>query len=618
MSLLLKSVWRGVLRPLVRSPLNARSVASLSERSQCPSSDAITVMLRAADSPADVLAAVTSQLPAMTHRHMLQALRCIFQLQKADNFSQDNDSLIKDPAFGLLCQNFKKHVRSLDVNEAIEAVKVLTFLGVPPESLLVQTLLQLIRCQINMLNIRQIMFVDFLLSRFDTKNHLVDALKLALPLAFQIHLPLELDNQDLPLLKDMLAYCCSHDLPDRCINNVVTGLLLHDQKIDAQIAKSIIWSLCQTNCTENVYPTRVQLLHICYDILTQRIDQLTYDDVLRTAAKVKGRILEKHPEYYHEQLMDAIANYMVKNNVDFEKSLLVARVLSRMAHTHLSLIEYLCQLAASSQTTLSNARTNILFGFVNCLSNNNFTPPPDQWDLLRRQISTNPVLDARSSALPWAKFCLELASLGHFEDKLLDRVFSKEYLTEHLKREHNTLDYMQLFTLHEAVNTFYSQRYQLPAHILEKAKEMYPMHGMTEQLEESLASGLGGNEYLVRNVVLPNGIVADLLMCLKGGYPIALPVRSCNEKIPIEKLLLPRGGIPVCIMNFNQGCFSMNSSRLRGIFRLVLDILEKQGYAAVAVNVNEWLAAPAHERTPYLMREVGYKCGEIGMKLSIT
>lgn len=71
-------------------------------------------------------------------------------------------------------------------------------------------------------------------------------------------------------------------------------------------------------------------------------------------------------------------------------------------------------------------------------------------------------------------------------------------------------------------------------------------------------------------------------------------------------------------MSFNQGCFSMNSNRLRGTFRLVLDVLEKKGYAAVAVNTNEWLNAPPHERTPYLMREVGYKCGEIGVKLSAT
>lgn len=230
----------------------------------------------------------------------------------------------------MLLQNFKKHARSLDVNEAIEATKVLSYLQVPVDSLIVQTMLQLIRSNINMINTRQIMFLDFLLAQFDGKNHLVDALKLALPLAFQIHLPLELDHEDLPLLRDMLAYCCMHDLPDRCINNVVTGLLLHDQAIDAQTAKSIIWSLCQINCTEEVYPTRVQLLHICCDILTHNVNQLSYDAILRTAVRIKGRVLEKHPEFYHQQLIDAIAQYIVQKNVDFEKGLLIARVLSRI------------------------------------------------------------------------------------------------------------------------------------------------------------------------------------------------------------------------------------------------------------------------------------------------
>lgn len=216
------------------------------------------------------------------------------------------------------------------MNEAIEATKALSYLKVPVESLVVQTLLQIIRCNINQLNIRHIMFLDFVLNRFDRRNHLVDALKLALPLAFQIHLPMELDKEDLPLLKDMLAYACSRELPDRIINNVVTGLLLHDQIIDAQTAKSIVWSLCQINCTDTLFPTRVQLLHICCDILTLTLDKLTYDDVLKTAAKIKGRVLEKHPEYYHEQLMDAVAEYVIRNEIEFEKCLLVARVLSRI------------------------------------------------------------------------------------------------------------------------------------------------------------------------------------------------------------------------------------------------------------------------------------------------
>ncbi|KAM3959333.1 uncharacterized protein ACR2FA_006633 [Aphomia sociella] len=621
MTLLLKNMWRSMIRSSslsksLRSQSFCSSVSTELIRARIP--DAVMASLKSAQNTSDLLAAVQAHMPSMTHKHMMQALRSLFELQKSGRYKEDTENLMKNPAFNVLCQSFKKHAPALDVNEAIEATKVLSYLKVPVDSLIVQTLLQMIRCNINMINIRQIMFLDFLLSRFDTKNHLVDALKLALPLAFQIHLPLELDNQDLPLLRDMLAYSCTHNLPDRCINNIVTGLLLHDQGINAQIAKLIIWSLCQINCTEEVYPTRVQLLHICYDILSQRIDDLSYDDVLKTAAKIKGRVLEKHPEYYHEQLMDTIANYVISHEVNFEKSLLVARVLSRIAHTHLGLVEYLCNLAVSSPVTLANARTNVLFGFINILSNNNYTPDPDQWLELRRQISLNPVLDANNATLPWAKICLELASLGHYEDKLLNRVFSEDFLNEFLARDYNTLDYLQILTLYEAVRTFHNDQILLPSPVLEKAKALYPVHATTSLAEESLARGLGNKECLVKNVVLPNGIVADLMLCLKNGYPLKLPALPNENKVPIENLHLPPGSLLVCIMNFNQGCFSMNSNRLRGIFQLVLNILEKQGYVPVALNINEWHSAPAHERTPYLMREVGYKCGEIGIKLSAT
>lgn len=174
------------------------------------------------------------------------------------------------------------------------------------------------------------MFLDFLLKKINVKNHLIDALSLALPLVFQIHLPMELDEDDLPLLKEMLMYAANNGLPERCINNIVTGLLLHNERLDVNSAKSIIWSLTEVNCTAELYMTRYKLLNMCFDVFAEKIDDLKYDFVLRTLGKLKSRIIEKHPEYYNEKVMDAIGDYVVRNNLNFEKAILIARSLSRI------------------------------------------------------------------------------------------------------------------------------------------------------------------------------------------------------------------------------------------------------------------------------------------------
>ncbi|KAJ8723617.1 hypothetical protein PYW07_007597 [Mythimna separata] len=618
MSLFLKSAWRSVvkgrqLKPLSKSLLD-KSFRAITTQPSRPPSDALMTVIKAAPTAAEVLSAVDSHMAKMDHTHMLQALCCLFELQKSGQSGTDPAILLSSPTFETLCQKFKRHARALDVNQALEATKILSFLKVPTDSTVVQTMLQLLRCYINMMNVRQIMFLDFLLSKFDHKNHLVDALKLALPLAFQIRLPLELDSKDMPLLKDMLAYSCLHNLPDRYIDDIVTGLLLHDQVIDAQIAKSIILSLCQVNCTEEIFPTRVQLLHICYDILTQKVEHLSYEEVVLLATKIKSRLVEKHPEYYHEQLMDAVANSVVTRAVGFDKALMVARVLSRIAHTHFGLVGYLCETAADNPKTLSSCRPTTLFSFINCLSNNNYTPDSALWTSIKRQITENPILLDDNHSLPWTKICLEMASLGLYDDKLLKKVFSKESLN----REFNQLDYLQLLTLYEAVKAFHNQDYKLPEDLLDKAKSVYPVHRKTDLLEEHLSAGLGGAGYVVKNVVLPNGIISDCLVCLKNGYPVKFEISTGDLRVPVEFLNIPSGSVLLCVLTFLPGCFSMNSNRLRGTFRLVLDILEEHGYAAVAVNANEWLSAPAHERTPYLLRELEYKCGEIGMKLSAS
>jgi hypothetical protein len=176
--------------------------------------------------------------------------------------------------------------------------------------------------------------------------------------------------------------------------------------------------------------------------------------------------------------------------------------------------------AAATPNLLSNARTNILFGFINCLANNNYTPSPDQWNELKKQISMNPVLEGNNTALPWTKACLEMASLHYYEDKILKKVFSKEFLDEYLSRDNNTLDLLQLLTLDQAVKCFHTTEYSLPPDILEMAKSRYPVHNVSEQLELSLARGIGGREYFAKHVALPNGFVAGKINRIIKCYVI--------------------------------------------------------------------------------------------------
>lgn len=171
-------------------------------------------------------------------------------------------------------------------------------------------------------------------------------------------------------------------------------------------------------------------------------------------------------------------------------------------------MEYLCDLAVNTPNHLSGVRTNILLSFINCLSNNNFTPDQAKWETIRRDLSDNPILNATNAALPWTKVCLELASLGHYEDRLLKRVFSDEFLEDYLSREMNVLDLLQLLTLQESVNAFHSSEYKLPDHILNKAKAAYPIHAITDHVREAMVKGLGDETYVAKNVVLPSGIIA--------------------------------------------------------------------------------------------------------------
>jgi hypothetical protein len=63
--------------------ISSQALFTVTEMTRTKSPDTVMTSLKAAPTAADVLAAVQAHLPTMTHKHMLLALRCLFDLQKA-------------------------------------------------------------------------------------------------------------------------------------------------------------------------------------------------------------------------------------------------------------------------------------------------------------------------------------------------------------------------------------------------------------------------------------------------------------------------------------------------------------------------------------------------------
>lgn len=98
---------------------------------------------------------------------------------------------------------------------------------------------------------------------------------------------------------------------------------------------------------------------------------------------------------------------------------------------------------------LINARPTVLFTYVTALATAYYKPA--KWSTIQQFIIKSDLFRIERNDFPWIKFALELLSLNVYDKQMLNKVFSNDFLQTHLQRVNNTLDYLQLLMLHQAV-----------------------------------------------------------------------------------------------------------------------------------------------------------------------
>ncbi|GBP49834.1 hypothetical protein EVAR_83783_1 [Eumeta japonica] len=537
-------------------------------------------------SSTELLADMQSQLPHLSAQQLLSALRKLAAL--------NCDITFDDPIFQSFCGTYAKRARGLHTHQLVEATRALARLRAPADSLPVAITLQLLRCQLDQLDVRQIMRLDNFVRLFNDiggHSHLVDALQEALPLAFNMRLPLEFDPDDPHFLGKTLLYACGRAQHPVCIKQLVNALLEYENTLNAHVAADIIVALCDVNCTEKMYPERAQLLRICGDRLAQSLPNLMYGQVARVAGALGPRLRNSHVEYYHEELIDAIGLYATTCEKLWQ-ALKLAQVTWAARYIHCTLATHLKELTErEGEAALNSLWPSNLLVLIECLADAHTVVHTD----LLKQLAT-----ATLSGRPgdWIRLNVGLSALGHCDDTLLRRALSPQALE------------------HAGVGERAYALAQWEQAALGGGGDR-PREECTPLILTELARELGGEDLVARDVRLLNGVVAvsniisnaDGVVCVAEGQILVIESKKHEELNP------PAGALLVCVLVLPDEWYSRNGRQARAGARLMEKLTRSAGHATLVVTPEKWASMGPRERGPLLARALRDLCADNGMPL---
>lgn len=240
--------------------------------------------------------------------------------------------------FRKLCDLLKSQIRHLELNDLIDVLKCIGYLGVPSNSKISTLVLGLISKQVNELSLQQIQFLDFIIK--DMKmTPLVSALKIALPIVFQANLQRKCDFDDVPLMSDLLCFVSKRKMLDSS-DVLVKALIDKREQLGIKDAQNIVFSMCESR----VYSEHYQLLlHHALDIITDSLNKMDFYEM----DSILGKLCTKHIEtdgdgsFYHEEFCNNCAKLVVDRNYSFEQTVWILKKLIKFVSIDFNSIFYI-------------------------------------------------------------------------------------------------------------------------------------------------------------------------------------------------------------------------------------------------------------------------------------
>ncbi|KAI4468622.1 fast leu-rich domain-containing [Holotrichia oblita] len=553
--------------------------------------------LKNAPSVPHVLDLIKTNNNIMNSKHTLQALRTIFMLQKHGRSRLSTSQILKHPDFEKICNQLKYHAGAIELNETIEALKVMSFVGVSSDSTIYQILLQLLKHDVNQMTLQQIIFTDFLLSKA-TSSPLVDALKIALPIVYDVQLPIKLDQTNLTSLAEHLHYVSRRDvISEQSVKRIVNSLM-KVKVFDQRSATSIMWSLCDMPPKAEFEP----LLHKAMKSLFIAGYSVPYHDLETIISKLIKKYKPSAPNYYNADFFDYCANIVISQDLGFETAVHLLRKLLRVYHLNTNLLDYISKKCSENSELIENGDPILTYNVIRGCALTDFRPK--YYDKIKEAFLNIKNFDnfvGKSLHLPALQAALSVLDI--YVPAIVKKVLNEEYLMDIFKKKYFP-DFENVLLITQAIKTFKPElsNYLPTEEFIRMVKSN--IKPVTDYPLEGSLLHVFGSEKFVKTPALTRMLhhIDHLILLKEGGFASALNTKD----LYVEDLVYESPSQVVLVMALNSVCYT-NNKHLLGSTSLKLQTLEARGYSVVPIPIALWKSLPEFERLPYIMEAIKSK-----------
>lgn len=299
-----------------------------------PIADVMT-SIKSATAPVQLLDSVRlskSVVNKMQPDQFMGTLHSLFGLYKATKDSMSAAEIVGHPGFAILCRKLRRIAPSMDVSSNLNALKIINYLEIPANTELSLALLSLLRHQINDLSLHEMVYADFLLNQLKPRLEIVEALKAALPVLFEIQLPIQFDSENTSENIELLKFATSKMVSPKTVGLIADSLSKQLGHIEIEKRKEVLRVLCTA---VNVPRTASELWDASIMRNANMIEQLEVNELLQSTGFIV-RKCRAEPIFYTGNVgnyLNRCVNTFISHDTDLEHAVYLQKLLKSIVST---------------------------------------------------------------------------------------------------------------------------------------------------------------------------------------------------------------------------------------------------------------------------------------------